>query len=383
MDIMNRREFLKAGAGAAAFAAMPSLSAFGAEGLRPDFKWSMLVHFGMKWCGELERTRAKGKPAGYLSGHLTQEEYDLICTETYWTHKKLRFDEGLWREYSGQLKANGCNTLVIDLAEFMRFPSHPELAVADSWSPERTAAEVERLRGMGFELIPKLNFSCTHNGWMGIYRRMIGTPKYYAVCRDVIRDTMRVFKGAKVFHLGMDEEQNIEYQKNDCDVMIMRNNRLWWHDMNFYFDEVRKYGCRPWIWSNSVSAKGFKGIDEYAQNVPKDVISSAWAYYHADYKWNPKVTEEQIRKANAGRLERYRDMVTKLSQAGYSVMPCMSHCYGDPQGCFDLFKATREIVPADRFAGVAMTTWMPVMPAYRRRLMQGAEIIGELRQLAV
>lgn len=54
--------------------------------------------------------------------------------------------------------------------------------------------EVERLRAMGFEVIPKLNFSTSHDVWLGDYSRMISTPTYYRVCRDLIEEVAEVFK---------------------------------------------------------------------------------------------------------------------------------------------------------------------------------------------
>ena len=101
----------------------------------------------------------------------------------------------------------------VGVGEFLKYPSHPELAVKGSWSAEHLAAEVQRLNGMGFEVVPKLNFSCCHRTWLGEYARMISTPEYYKVCADVIRDTLEVFKGTRFLHIGMDEEHRPTYQK--------------------------------------------------------------------------------------------------------------------------------------------------------------------------
>ena len=53
--------------------------------------------------------------------------------------------------------------------------------------------EVRLLRDKGIELIPKLNFSATHHLWLGDYRRMLGLPKYYEVCRDLITEVANLF----------------------------------------------------------------------------------------------------------------------------------------------------------------------------------------------
>ena len=71
----------------------------------------------------------------------------------------LRFDRELWDKYMVYQREKGINTLVIDIGEAMRYESHPELAVEGSWSHEMMRDELKRLRGMGFKVIPKLNFS--------------------------------------------------------------------------------------------------------------------------------------------------------------------------------------------------------------------------------
>jgi hypothetical protein len=45
----------------------------------------------------------------------------------------------------------------------MVYPSHPELAVKGSWSPEKMKSELARLRALGLEPIPKRNFSASHD----------------------------------------------------------------------------------------------------------------------------------------------------------------------------------------------------------------------------
>ena len=66
--------------------------------------------------------------------------------------------------------------------------------------------EVVRLREMGLEPIPKLNFSTCHDAWLGPYARMVSTPQYYQVVKDLIAETIEMFGNPRLFHLGMDEE---------------------------------------------------------------------------------------------------------------------------------------------------------------------------------
>ena len=156
---------------------------------RRDFVWSYLAHFGVNSWKDVPLSPSL--PAKWL-------------TSCYADH--VRFSEASWRRLSAALAKAGCNQIVIDLAEIVRYPSHPELAVKGSWSVEKLRAELDRLRGMGFEVIPKMNFSATHDTWLKDYHRMLSTPEYYKVCEDLIRDAVEMFDHPRFFHLGYDEE---------------------------------------------------------------------------------------------------------------------------------------------------------------------------------
>ena len=76
----------------------------------------------------------------------------------------LRNNDEMWRRVTDRMAARGLNMVVIDVGEGLVYPSHPELAIKGSWSPDKLRDEVVRLRGQGIEAIPKLNFSATHDG---------------------------------------------------------------------------------------------------------------------------------------------------------------------------------------------------------------------------
>ena len=77
---------------------------------------------------------------------------------------ELRSKEELWRQATDYAAKKGVNMIVIDVGEALIYPSHPELAIKGSWSPEKMRDEIRRLNALGLEVIPKLNFSTTHNG---------------------------------------------------------------------------------------------------------------------------------------------------------------------------------------------------------------------------
>lgn len=57
---------------------------------------------------------------------------------------------------------------------------------------------------MGFEVIPKLNFSIAHDTWMKDCEKMVPMPKYYEVIKDLIDEVGKIFR-PNLFHIGMDD----------------------------------------------------------------------------------------------------------------------------------------------------------------------------------
>ena len=217
------------------------------------FMWTHLVHLGSNMWNEEGNTRGR-------------EHRSTPCASS-----KLRFYRDLWDEHILKLKQSGVNALIIDIGEAMRYESHPELAVEGSWSHEEMRAEVARLKAMGFEVIPKLNFSACHDIWLKDYSRMLSTPIYYQVCRDVIEEVCEVFR-PKYFHIGMDEE-NIQNQRN-FDLAVVRQFDLWWKDFYYLVNCVEREGARAWIWSDYI----WNHTDEFLRKMPKSVVQSNWYY---------------------------------------------------------------------------------------------------------
>ena len=200
--------------------------------MKDNFKWTFLVHLGMRMWGDLPM-KEPPKRDGIMTKNLTDEEFDAVWRNPEILAKNsVRFDEPFWHELSVRLRASGCNCIMIDVGEALVYPCHPELALKGAWSPEKLKAEVARLRGMGFEVFPKLNFSTAHDAWLGPYERMVATPEYYKVCADVIRDTVEVFAPVENFHIGFDEEDLPQFHANSS-ILVMRQGELWWHDLNW------------------------------------------------------------------------------------------------------------------------------------------------------
>ena len=326
------------------------------------FKWAYLVHFGMRMWGDLPLTEPP-KRNGIMTKNLTDEEFDAIYSNPEILAKdRVVFDEPFWKELSAKLRACGCNTLVVDVGEVLAYPSHPELAVKGSWPADKFRAEVLRLRGMGFELIPKLNFSTSHDAWLGPYERMVSTPKYYEVCADVIRDTMEVFAPVENFHIGFDEEDLPQFHANSS-ILVMRQGDLWWHDLNWLVREVERHGARAWAWSDYLRRHDKEQFrNEFCRRMPKTVVQNPWMYWTKMAKMD---------------VEPYIQAFLTLAEAGYDVAPCGSNCYGVRENFPDMSEYCHAKIAPERLKGMIMAPWIRIIAPYRRLHWEAADLMAE------
>ena len=267
---------------------------------------------------------------------------------------ELRSKEELWRQATDYAAKKGVNMIVIDVGEALIYPSHPELAIKGSWSPEKLRDEIRRLNALGLEVIPKLNFSTTHNGWLKHYRRLLSTETYYKVCEDVIRDVAEIFGTPRLFHIGYDEE-TARHQGGSkrCLYVQVRKGEFWWHDFFHIVRTVEKNGMRPWCWSDF-------GWDnrEYFTRCPKSVLQCTWYYDESYGGFDLKTNKTSDHK----RLLEFWD----LEKAGFDQTPCGTNWVGwkrrqEGVGADDvigkLVKMGREVIAPERLKGFMMAPW--------------------------
>ena len=253
---------------------------------------------------------------------------------------KLLFDENVWREWTARMEETGVNQVVIDVGDGGVFPSHPELAIAGSWSPQKMLEEVRRLEKRGIEAIPKLNFSTSHDAWLKQYHRQISTSVYYRVCKDLIADIAEIFGHPRLMHIGFDEETpNQPY----TDFAVARQGELWWKDFCWFLKTVEKNGMRPWCWADA----GVNRPEEFILRCPKSALLSNWYY------WSPfDSSVKQVR------------LYEMLDKAGFDQMPC-----GSVWGAADNFQTMvsychQRFDPA-HLKGFMMANWARTLPRYR------------------
>ena len=113
-----------------------------------NLKWIQLVHLGSNLWNEEGNTKGR-------ENRSTPQASPVFL-----------FNRDCWNKHTEDLREAGVDTLIIDVAEALKYESHPEINVRDSWDHATMIKEIERLEGMGFELIPKLNFSACHDVWL-------------------------------------------------------------------------------------------------------------------------------------------------------------------------------------------------------------------------
>jgi len=331
MSGLSRRAFVKAGLVAAGGAVLPGQGQ--AQQAPSPLMWGALLHMGTNmWCDV---------PVDSW-GPFKGEQLKLVCQADH-----LRFDEQVWQTLTARMKAAGMNLVVIDLGEALQYESHPELSVKGSWPVGRFRKELARLRAMGLEPIPKLNFSTAHDIWLKEYSRQISTPAYYKVCADMIREVCAIFDKPRFFHLGYDEETAGNQTKYS--YVVVRQGDLWWHDFLFFAKEVEKQGARPWIWSDYY----WHHPEEFLNRMPKSVLQSNW-YYGAGF--DPE--KQKCVKA-------YLD----LEKAGFDQVPTGSNWSSDVN-----FKGTvefcRKNLKPELLKGFLMAPWFFTLPEWQEKNMQ-------------
>ena len=328
---ISRREFI----GTAAMAGATTL--FG--GGKDTFIWAYLVHLGMNSWADIKLDRW-GKKTGLPA-----------FTHSYMDY--LRFDREQWDFVTGEMAKAGMNMIVIDLAEGVKYDSHPELAVKGSWSKEEMKKELGRLRGMGLEPIPKMNFSTCHDSWLKDYHRMVSSRKYYEVCSDLIKEVSELFGHPRYLHLGYDEENYVNQAQYE--FVVVRQGELWWHDFLWFNKTVEALGTRTWIWADKI----WHHREEFEKRMPRSVLMSNW-YYGAEFDI-AKIKNENIKK--------YVGAYAWLEKAGFDQIPAGSN-NGFRTNTRNFQKTVEHCVPRiapERLKGFCMASWSRQVPKYHEQ----------------
>ena len=337
----NRRNFIS-GLGAAIVSGIKPAFAEKPDGIR-----SVLLHWGLNMWGESLPPDIKGP----LS-------HGRLCND------RVKFSDKAWNALVADIIDKRMNMVVIDLGEFPVYPSHPEIALPGSRSPDWIRNEVRRLKRLGLEPIPKLNFSSSHDSWLGEYSRMLTTGKYYEVCRDLIRDVAEMFDHPRLFHIGYDEE-SAEHQRG---FKCVRVDEVWWHDLNFFVKVVEQNGMRPWMWSDY----GWRH-DEFVDRCPKSVLQSNWYYINRFDMSKMDVNEQDYAILR---------LFQRLDKAGFDQVPCGSNWTwkngpATNRSVWGLVKFCRSNVSPKHLKGFMMAPWADCTDSTLKLNLEGIDFFAQ------
>ncbi len=274
-------------------------------------------------------------------------------------------DMSTWDAAIDEMASQGINMVLMNLDDSVLWDSHPEIALKNSWTPERLRIELDKIRKKGIEPIPVLNFAATHDAWLGEYAKMVSTPKYYAVCSDLIAEAIDIFDTPRFIHFGMDEE-DYGHQKH-FDYIVIRRQEIWWGDLYFYISEAFKKRVRPWVWSDYV----WHHPDEFFKMMPKSVVQSNW-YYGETFSED----------------ETYAKAYLDLEKEGYDQIPAGSF-HARPANDF---KATNENnigktvqfcsehIADQRLLGFMQTFWMPTIKKFEPTIIKAIDLMGAAKK---
>lgn len=355
----SRRDFIKQAAAAGIALSLPE-TLFGGISVEraakddENFIWASLLHLSYNMWED-------NTPPGFEAPEYTGDD----CREAYlWAHKyhpHLTFDKAVWDQLLVKMSEAGMNMLIIDLGDGVRYESHPEIAVKGAWTTGELKRGLKKIRKMGIEPIPKLNFSTGHKAWLGPYQRMISSDTYYAVCKNLIEEVIQLFDSPRFFHLGMDEETagHQRYHEN----VVVRQGNLWWHDLYYLVDVVEKQNVRSWIWSDYA----WNYPEDFFAKMPKTVLQSNW-YYGSQFDNFDNPTNET-----------YVKLYDQLEAHGYDQVPAGGNHSNNVNFGKTVEYCTKVIAP-DRLKGFLQTIWRPTLPACFERHCEAIDQVGSVIQ---
>jgi len=293
---------------------------------------------------------------------------------------KWVFDEKVWNEIIDECINCGVNTVVLEVGRGVEFGSHPEIAQPWAWSRQRMKKEVKRCKNLGIELIPKLNFSATHDGWLMEYERLMSTPTYYRVCRDLILEAGEIFDNPRFIHLGMDEEDAAH--AGCTELAVYRHKDLLWHDLQYLFDCVREAGSTPWIWFDPC----FNFPEDFYEKIgTDDVVITPWMYnairkdhftpiasrqVYIDY-----YAKEPYKSLNIQYVEeepyiiKFNKEAVPCVNKGYTIVPCVSSINQCKYNAVDMLECFKDNCDPKKVIGFMTAPWYATIENHKQKII--------------
>jgi len=177
----------------------------------------------------------------------------------------------------------GMNTLVVDVADGVKYRSHPELRRHYSVPLRDLGRLADAAHRRDIDVVPKLNFAKSgrnlHDTWMHPYsdarRWTQGLDRYYAVAADCIAELVDAMHPTRFFHVGMDEDHHRSHAQYVDAVRTLRKI-------------VKRHRLRTVVWNDSCHFRRTMLAQVHADkcrdaedHLPRDVVHVLWDYARA------------------------------------------------------------------------------------------------------
>lgn len=285
----------------------------------------------------------------------------------------------------------GFNTLILEVNDGIQYGTCPEISLKNAWSRKKLKTIVKRFKEKGIEVYPELNFSASHDMWLGQYERMKSTPQYYKMVDSLIKEVYELFGGPRYIHIAMDEEDYL-HMRNRRYVMF-RQKDLYWNDIRFMMDSVIAAGATPWMWACPL----FDHPEDFKKHIDADeVVISPWyfnafrkehwtpvesraeyvAYYNEPYyaEMGIKYVEEDPFLVNV------RNKAIPLLSEGYRYVPCASVFNRCEHNANDLVEYFKENSPDEQILGFVTAPWYAGKMANKQYFDESFETLKNARE---
>ena len=311
-----------------------------------------------------------------------------------WKYDKLTLEDDAWYTIVDACHKEGLNMIVLDVGEGVEWKTHPEISVEGSWSYYRVKKEIARCKALGITLIPKLNFSSSHDHWLGPWKNRKTQKGYYNTCRELIEEVYEIFDHPQYIHLGMDEEDTPAIVEGLGDGLItIRRGELLWHDLNFLCDVVKNLGATPWIWSDNC----FEHPEEFRKHIPTDnIVLSPWHYFAFKEEHYTRIADYEIYREFYSKpryahlnltyveeepfLKLYREQIMPTMNDGYKVVPTTStfnNCEYNTDDTVDFFKNN---APDGALLGFMAAPWKKTNSEGMKSILKDVRLMGEAKR---
>lgn len=258
--------------------------------------------------------------------HITHYDPRWVANKQH----EIPFDLATGKKVLDEVADAGLNTLIVDPKDGVLYNSHPELARHYTQPMHVLEELVEHARGLGLEVIVKLNFSQSelhqHNHWFRPHNRLFDNELYWKYGLEVIDELIGVARPERFFHIGMDEDHD-------------RSHTQYLNAISRLHDELTKRSLRTVIWNDSAcrapEAQVFVEKSAVAeQRIPKDIVHVVWEY--------------------SG--EGYQEALERVRARGFDV-------WGAPGRSVELVQSMRDVLFRVRGSGIVLTKWIPCIPS--------------------